>query len=624
MPKQILDFHPFVGGVSAAAEDGAPLGVASQGAGYDPSRPGLRPFRAGVHLSDLTADPVPGNDFVAVRVDDAVVLGRNNGAIQIEESGGSYTETSKGAEGDILDGGVLDGSAHARTARFAGVGDPMFVSLDQATVCPSMLHRPGAGVPAVTIDGSSVSTTTGAAGERTFPGDTMFGYASFVYDGIQEGPLQAIPFAYGTLAGEITSYTATYEFDPGSFTFGAEADRITHINIYRADVIGQLRSASTLVSSVSRSSMTDTAGVLSFTVVDDGTVGVSFEENAGFSETLQTIEVSYRLTAEVDGYHVVGGITVPGEIESDDGDAMVVVSAPYQPDVLDWTRRWVRLPERPTCIVPFRGRALCFGEQSCYVVDVDAVAVVETLVGFGAVAPQSAAASDAGVLSVGPGRRARFYDGRSVVDLADVATQEVVQTWARPEALVAFDAVENRFAVLTDNGNGPYVAVVYADRAVDRRRALALAYSRPNVLGTFVAACPGLDGALWAWHPTAFGTPPQRGPTSTYSSETAVEPLGGWTSRMVDLPTTRCMVYAVEVYAPDLPAWAGQLAVAVETDQTDAVSWTYEAVEGGRVRFVNPNPKARYVGRVRVSLTTDAGQAVDGLSLVYRPVGPHR
>lgn len=558
MPKRAFPIHPFRGGIrGGVGADDYPPGVAATGIGFEPDAPQGVLRSTGLDTA-LTGVPTQTDDAVpfVVAVLDGVLALVTATDMRVVTRTGATTFSSANHDRDLTEAGSYTVGVPVRAAAFAGGarlgtanGPALFVHPDVETA-PLLTFAglyPLQGVTAgPTPDGfEALAKALGlqqpswGADDANGPFKTTTAYewwASVVYDGVQESPpiiLNSWQAGGDWLGTRVTPTTQNKTFASLPLILLGNSDhnpgywkRATAINVYRKEIIGGLYSDLRLVESVdlTKFSAPDGSGHRYYTVTDDGDEGPTFAENAGYDPTVSQLVTDYGLSAAVDAYHVVAQIRGL-DVEA----ATVVVSEPYQPDVLDWTKRWVRLPETPVAMVGWRDVAFCFTSRSCYLVDPEFVALRDELEGFTAIGPNAVATCPYGVFAIGADGRARFYNGSEVLDVGEIAGPWLTDALAaEADPYVAWDANAFLFRIWTGQVNASSGGAEDAVVTFEPRGAMGPTWGLTRVSAPVTAMVRGLDGQAWAFTDTGLVK-------GVVSLGTGAYDMFQWTSRRLDL-----------------------------------------------------------------------------------------
>ena len=263
---------------------------------------------------------------------------------------------------------------------------------------------------------------------------------SYVYDGYQESPLTITDTIDSTGGADAEYYTikitatGTHSY-PESFN-----RRVTGINLYRADStdatlanLGLYR----LVASISMSDgwVKDGAGGAfnrAITLYDYGTfyswsVGgtaiagnpVTYNDNAGISETLSSTIVNYALSTKGNGYHFVGKCyhaLIP------DAERYIFKSRYLRYDMFDWTADLLVMPEPITALVFYDGKLWAFSLNKTYRINSDGLYIEDVFDDAGAQGQRAVHTNEYGMF-FGNFENAWMYQGGTFHRIGDAIRQ---------------------------------------------------------------------------------------------------------------------------------------------------------------------------------------------------------
>lgn len=226
---------------------------------------------------------------------------------------------------------------------------------------------------------------------------------SYIYDGVQESPLTATETIDTVGAADADYYTlklraTSVVSNPNSFN-----RRITGINIYRADSndgiyanIGLFR----LVASLDINDTNWATGVGGeqysriLSIYDYGTYYsysaggavnpssfVTYNENTGISETLESQIVNYSLSTSGNGYQFVGKCY---RSEIPDAERYIFKSKSFRYDIFDWATDFLVMPEPMTALHFYEGKLYAFSLTKVYRINPDGLYIEDTFDDAGA------------------------------------------------------------------------------------------------------------------------------------------------------------------------------------------------------------------------------------------------
>ena len=304
----------------------------------------------------------------------------------------------------------------------------------------------------------SSSTLSGAAAGYFQNGVYYAWTVSIVFNGIQESPL------YGTQSGDIAVATddtcavvidykdvATY-FDTGTWD-----KRVTAVKLYRAESsdgtvenLGLYR----LVATIDIQSGTDAANWAAsgtdyrITYTDTGGYpegGATYEEETGIAETLVNSFIYYTNNQVGGGYHWIYNAYVPiASAKKADWSRYIFRSQKFRPNMFDWTKNTLPLPEIPTALAYFNNKLYAFSENNTYRINPELLVVEDTFEGVGCSNPQAVTVTEFGM----------FFCNRQGAYRLMNNTMDVISDDIRVDGDVTLNVGWKSFAVDTlDNAN---------------------------------------------------------------------------------------------------------------------------------------------------------------------------
>jgi hypothetical protein len=252
-------------------------------------------------------------------------------------------------------------------------------------------------------------TNTGAPGGYFQDGVYYWYLVSIIIDGLQESNLPPISGGNGILLSGTTSdeISITIQATEGSLTFSAFDKRITAIKLYRAESIDNQVGNLGLFKLIKTIDINTGAGSADWalngnhyeiTITDDGSSegGATYEEETGMPETLQRQSVRYALNEVGGGYHWATRGQPEGESDVD-WNRYIFRSKKFRPNMFDWVRDFLVLPEVPIALAWYAGRLYAFSENTVYRINPELLVVEDTYFGAGASHRQSVFISEYGL-----------------------------------------------------------------------------------------------------------------------------------------------------------------------------------------------------------------------------------
>ena len=180
--------------------------------------------------------------------------------------------------------------------------------------------------------------------------------------------------------------------------------RLSGYDIYRANIaedgsqITEYQLAHTIKFSEDEGSKSDetldSGGTLyyrTWAINDYGTAGAGFGAITGLPETLNNVNLNYRLSTTIGSYHFVGGVYIQETGEKARNG--IFRSKPAKFDVFDWSNDWLLLPDEPMAIQGFLGRLYAFSTKETFVIDPNTMQILDTFAG-GVIGQRSVAVSE--------------------------------------------------------------------------------------------------------------------------------------------------------------------------------------------------------------------------------------
>lgn len=116
-------------------------------------------------------------------------------------------------------------------------------------------------------------------------------------------------------------------------------------------------------------------------VKDDGSQGATYEDRTGRPDTLESIQVGYKLSTDYNSQLFAGVCSVTGV---DDATQFIYRSSPQQYSVFNTAEDFLQLPEVPTALAGFGGRLYAFSETNTYRINPQGLFIEDTYAGVGA------------------------------------------------------------------------------------------------------------------------------------------------------------------------------------------------------------------------------------------------
>ena len=221
----------------------------------------------------------------------------------------------------------------------------------------------------------------------------------FLYDDYQDAPL----------ASTIIGGNAEAFLGPGNaekhlirIMLEVEIDQIppraTKLMLYGRkgyeDSLGYFR----LIKSIDiRSWQPETGGKIIEVIKPSSFNGASFESIAGYSSTLDSVDVQYKLATELNGELFVGGVMSAGSDSKLDLAKHIIKSEPGKYSVFNWPEKYGTINEVPTAMASFANRVFVFSPSSMYVLNPEGIYVEQKDDTMGAYSQDMVLSTDAGL-----------------------------------------------------------------------------------------------------------------------------------------------------------------------------------------------------------------------------------
>jgi len=281
-------------------------------------------------------------------------------------------------------------------------------------------------------------------------GSNYFYKTSFTYDGYQESPLSIDTYILST--GKSINVAIKVITDSLS-------QRISHINIYRAEgesgattptgyyrLVGSYQLDTAFINNSGTSPFSD---YRSRTIYDEGKSSASYEAITGISEAVETFNVRYALSTQINNQHIVGKCD---HDEIDNASNYLFKSKPYKYDQFNWVEDILRLNTMPTALASYAGRVYAFDHQRIYRIEPNNFYIEDIFDGVGCAGPDAVLVTEYG-MCIADRNGVYLHDGRKPVLISEpirtggsVGYQDLldVDTFA-PK--VAFDGLRKSFIV---------------------------------------------------------------------------------------------------------------------------------------------------------------------------------
>lgn len=244
----------------------------------------------------------------------------------------------------------------------------------------------------VNVNSVVAGTTSGSLEEGG-----LFQYdVAYEYDGFQVTPLSMIGFE---ASAPVVTTTRSMDVEIILGNYANLSPRVTAVLLFRRQVSTTNYDQKVFVT---RIDINDSGWAINgtdqeITVTDLGDTGPAFDDFAGFSETLTNPFVNYRLAALVTGYLVVGQCSFRSGDLSDDAPFMLFRSNANKPDMFDWPTYFCRLPNYPTALTAFQGRAYAFDAANIFRINPITMAIEDHIEGVGSLGNSAVLSNEYGM-----------------------------------------------------------------------------------------------------------------------------------------------------------------------------------------------------------------------------------
>jgi len=283
---------------------------------------------------------------------------------------------------------------------------------------------------------------------------------SFLYDGFQESPLSITPVQTVELDDEKYAIQVSVKVATTNLS-----KRISHVNLYRAEgtsttpttfyrLVKQIELDANWQDITSGAHQAIMGDHKEKTIVDSGTLLASYEAINNISEDLSTTTVHYGLSTQINGQHIVGDC-YHSVIE--DPENYLFKSKPGNFDQFDYTKDFLRLPEKPTALASFAGRIYAFSENSTYRINPEGFFIEDEFNGVGCIGKRAVTVTEYGMCFADE-NNIYLHDGRSPSPIAEpILTDENGLGWQQKSSnltpMVAFDAKKRSFLIFFQAGS---------------------------------------------------------------------------------------------------------------------------------------------------------------------------
>jgi len=154
----------------------------------------------------------------------------------------------------------------------------------------------------------------------------------------------------------------------------------------------------------------DLGKIAYYTVVDNGTVGPSYEARVGLPEAMKITLPNYTLSTQLNGFLYIANCKHPS---FEDASSLIFRSLPDKYSMFDWTENYLALPSKPRALTSFDGRIIAWDYDNMYVINPDGFYIEDTFEGSGCLGYSSFARSEQGICFADE-NNIYLYDGKNV------------------------------------------------------------------------------------------------------------------------------------------------------------------------------------------------------------------
>ena len=235
----------------------------------------------------------------------------------------------------------------------------------------------------------------------------VFYKASLIYDGYQETPLLSTPnslFELGATGTPVENkgHTESIDVEIRIKDSYVVSERVTGVALYRAISTSDIPLTSPeglyrFVEEIPLFQFNHNAvrGDQSFTVRDTGDAEGTYESINGVSENIFSMNVSYTVNAQQNGYHFVGNCKHP---QIPDAENYLMRSQAGKFAIFDWTKDFVELPFIPTALIGFQGKIYAFSNSQTAVVNPETLFIEDVIEGVGCINSKTMLVTDSGLV----------------------------------------------------------------------------------------------------------------------------------------------------------------------------------------------------------------------------------
>lgn len=487
----------------------------------------------------------------------------------------------------------------------------------------------GAQVASNSVLAVTTATETTGTGEKSFlTSNTYMWTLSTVFDGYQESPLYNVPITDAP-ASDSEYYTIRIEANNAVTGASGFNRRITGINLYRAEYTttgsaknrGLWRLVATIgINDASWATETAdraiyvrdygvTAAIGTSSTFGDATNygGITYDENAGISETITNSSVNYALSTSGNGYHFVGKCY---KTEIPDATRYVFRSKYLRYDMFDWTSDFLIIPEPITAMHFYDGKLFVFSLNKTYRINPDGLYIEDVFDDAGAIGQRAVHSNEYGMF-FGNALNAWMYQSGQFIPIGDAIRQSA--SGGKSWQTFLFSTLTD--LIVTSDSKKGYVLFIN-ERTDTTAKLFAWAYSPSKkrwdafAFGGYASsanagAFKGKNGEVYLSNASATYNL-MRPSTSTYTQ------LWEWYSQELSFGETRQKKSLVMIKLDS----TGTVGITYGVDgATPATSGTSEAL----INVYNKSIRIKLNGAA-VSSGSAFTNYVDSLELIYRPL----
>lgn len=244
---------------------------------------------------------------------------------------------------------------------------------------------------------------------------------ALVYQDYQYSPLETYntPVKYEPASGTANVAKITFLVKSSSLN-----SRVTGIAVFRAESVRATLLPTTPFRMVGEvidmrqgwtlNSESEFGNYNSITIYDDGSYGVSYENESGIPESLPNNYMRYSIATQGGGYLFVGQC-YNEELES--AANIIFRSKQNAPDTFDWSNDFLVLPTRPLALKYFKNVLYAFDANVMYIIDPASLTLMNAVEGAGVESPLAVTATE-DLMFFGNVNNAFMHDGKSATPIS--------------------------------------------------------------------------------------------------------------------------------------------------------------------------------------------------------------